>query len=72
MLAAARGGLNDFAFSRVDRLEGTKSRFADAILKLRYRPSDKDLFTLTGFYAGDFYQVDLLTSVGGLASTSNQ
>ncbi|MEM6772585.1 MAG: TonB-dependent receptor, partial [Bacteroidota bacterium] len=72
LLAAARGGLNDFAFSLVDRLEGTRSRFADATLKLRYRPSEKDLFTLTGFYAGDFYEVDLLTSIGGLASTSNQ
>ncbi len=72
LLAAARGGLNDFAFSLIDRLEGTRSRFADATLKLRYRPSDKDLFTLTGFYAGDFYQVDLLTSIGGLPSTSNQ
>lgn len=72
LLVAARGGFNDFAFALIDRLEGTQSRFADATLKLRYRPTEKDLFTLTGFYASDFYQVDLLSSVGGLPSTANQ
>lgn len=72
LLAAARGGFNDFAFALVDRLEGTKSRFGDATIKLRYRPTEKDLISLTGFYAGDFYEVDLLSSVGGLPSTSNQ
>lgn len=72
VLVAARGGFNDFAFSLVDRLRETKSRFGDATLKLRYRPSENDLITLTGFYSQDFYQVDLLTTFGGVAATSNQ
>lgn len=72
LLAAARGGFNDFAFSLIKRLRNTRSRFGDATLKLRYRPTDKDLITLSGFYSGDFYQVDLLSSVGGVAATVNQ
>ncbi len=72
LLAAGRGGFNDFAFNLLKRLKGTKSRFGDATVKLRYRPGTKDLFTFSGFYSGDFYQVDLLTSFGGLAATANQ
>lgn len=72
ILAAGRGGFNDFTFNLIKRLKGTRSRFGDATVKLRYRPGTKDLFTFSGFYAGDFYQVDLLTSFGGLAATANQ
>lgn len=72
VLVAGRGGFNDFAFTLIRRLRGTKSRFGDATVKLRYRPGAKDLFTFSGFYSGDFYQVDLLTSFGGLAATANQ
>ena len=72
LLLAGRGGFNDFAFSFVDRLKGTKSRFGDITLKLRYRPTERDLVTLSGFYAGDFYEVDLLPTVGGLPATTNQ
>ena len=72
VLAAARGGFNDFAFNLVKRLKGTKSRFGDATLKLRFQPGEKDLFTFSGFYSGDFYQVDLLSTFGGVAATSNQ
>jgi outer membrane receptor protein involved in Fe transport len=72
ILAAGRGGFNDFTFNLIKRLKGTKSRFGDATVKLRYRPGTKDLFTFSGFYSGDFYQVDLLTSFGGLAATANQ
>lgn len=72
VLAAARGGFNDFAFSLIKRLQETKSRFGDATIKLRYQPGEKDLLTFSGFYSGDFYQVDLLSSIGGVAGTSNQ
>ena len=72
LLAAARGGFNDFVFSLNRRLEGTRSRFGDATLKLRYRPTERDLLTFSGFYSGDFYQVDLLSSIGGLPATANQ
>ena len=72
LLAAGRAGFNDFAFNLLRRLRGTKSRFGDATVKLRYRPGPKDILTFSGFYSGDFYQVDLLTSFGGLAATANQ
>ena len=72
LLVAARGGFNDFLFGLNRRLRGTQSRFGDATLKLQYRPTDRDLITLTGFYSGDFYQVDLLSSFAGVPATANQ
>ena len=72
VLAAVRGGLNDFAFAAIRRLRGTKSRFGDALLKLRYQPSERDILTLSGFWAGDFYQVDLLSQFAGVPATANQ
>ena len=72
LLAAARGGFNDFAFGLVERLRDTRSRFGDATVKLRYRAGENDFVTATGFYAQDFYSVDLLANVGGVPATSNE
>ncbi|MFK8161917.1 MAG: carboxypeptidase-like regulatory domain-containing protein [Lewinella sp.] len=72
VLAAGRFGFNDFLFGLVERLRNTKSRFADGSLKLRYLANDKNIFTFSGFYSKDFYQIDLLNSFGGIVSTSNQ
>ncbi|WP_020567137.1 TonB-dependent receptor [Neolewinella persica] len=72
VLAAGRFGFNDFLFGLVERLRNTKSRFADGSLKLRYLANDKNIFTFSGFYSKDFYQIDLLNSFGGIVATSNQ
>ncbi|MEL6277220.1 MAG: TonB-dependent receptor, partial [Bacteroidota bacterium] len=72
LLAAGRGGFNDFVFGLVERLKNTRSWFADGTLKLRYRASEKNIFTLSGFYSKDFYQIDLLNSFGGIVAESNQ
>lgn len=72
LLVSARGGFNDFIFPLVERLRDTESRFADATLKLRYQPGENDFFTLSGFYSQDFYQIDLLSNVGGVPAVANQ
>lgn len=72
VLAAGRAGFNDFVFGLVERLKNTKSRFVDGTLKLRYLANDKNIFTFSGFYSKDFYEIDLINSFGGIVATSNQ
>ncbi|MBB4079265.1 hypothetical protein GGR28_001885 [Lewinella aquimaris] len=72
LLLAARGSYSDFVFPVIKRLKDTKSRFADATLKLRYRAGDKNFLTLSGFYSQDFYEIGLLNSFSGISATSNQ
>ncbi|OAV45024.1 TonB-dependent receptor domain-containing protein [Lewinella sp. 4G2] len=72
VLAAVRGGFNDFIFKQIDRLKNTESRFADATVKLRYTANEKNIFTVSGFYSADFYQIDLLNQFSGITSDRNQ
>ena len=72
LLAAGRLGLNDFLFSLSERLKNTESRFGDGSLKLRYLPNDRNIFTLSGFYSRDFYQIDLLNAFAGIVAEQNQ
>jgi len=72
LLVAGRAGVNDFVFGLVDRLKNTRSWFADGTAKLRWRANDRNIFTLTGFYSKDFYQIDLLNSFAGIIAQSNQ
>lgn len=72
LLVAGRGGFNDFVFGLVEELKNTRSWFTDGTAKLRYRANDKNIFTLSGFYSKDFYQIDLLNSFGGVVAQSNQ
>jgi outer membrane receptor protein involved in Fe transport len=72
LLASGRFSFSDFLFPIVERLKNTESRFADATVKLQYRPGDRDIFTLTGFYSQDFYQLDLLSNIGGVPAIANQ
>lgn len=72
ILAAGRGGFNDFVFGLVDRLKNTRSRFVDGTVKLRYNANEKNIFTFSGFYSKDFYQIDLLNRFNGIVAEQNQ
>ncbi len=72
LLAAGRIGVNDFLLQLTERLKNNRSRFSDATVKLRWTPNSKDVFTLTGFYSKDFYQIDLLSKFNGIIAESNQ
>lgn len=71
-LAAVRAGFNDFWFSLVERLQNTRANFADATLKLKYQAGPNNLFSITGFYTTDFYEVDLISQFNAINATSNQ
>ena len=72
VLASVRAGLNDFAFTLFERLKNTRSKFGDATLKLRYTASERDIFTFSGFYSRDFYQIDLINGFAGIEASTNQ
>jgi hypothetical protein len=71
-LAAVRAGFNDFWFALVDRLDNTRANFADATLKLKYELNERNRLTATGFYATDFYEVDLISQFNAINASSNQ
>ena len=66
LLAAARGGFNDFIFGTIERLKNTESRFTDATVKLRYTANDRNIITASSFFSKDFYQIDLITQLSGI------
>ena len=72
LLAAGRGGFNDFVFGLVDRLKNTRSRFVDGTVKLRYNANENNIVTLSGFYSKDFYQIDLQNRFSGITAEQNQ
>lgn len=72
VLAAGRGGFNDFVFGFIERLKNTRSRFVDGTLKLRYNLNEQNIVTFSGFYSKDFYQIDLLNRFNGIVAEQNQ
>lgn len=72
VLAAGRVGVNDFLFNIVERLKNTESRFADATLKFRYLASKNSIFTLSGFFSSDYYQVNLINNLANINSSVNR
>lgn len=72
VLAAGRVGLNDFTFTFFERLKNTRSKFGDASLKLRYSADERTIFTFSGFYSRDFYQIDLINGFAGIEANTNQ
>ncbi|MEK6152085.1 carboxypeptidase-like regulatory domain-containing protein [Flavobacteriaceae bacterium 3-367] len=71
--AGGRAGFTDFLLPLFsERLDNTKARFYDATLKLLYLPTSKDQIAFTGFYAKDFYQLDLISQVENISAESNQ
>lgn len=71
--AGIRGGFTGFLLPIVSkRLKNTKARFADGTLKLLYLPTKSDQISFTGFYSTDFYQLDLISQIENINSSSNQ
>ena len=55
----------------VDRLKNTESRFYDGTIKLRYAANENNLFTVSGFYSKDYYQIDLQNRFNGIVADQN-
>ena len=72
ILASTRMFYNDFLFSFRERLKNTKANFIDGTVKVKYIANDKNSFYLTGFVSHDFYQLDIISQIISITSSSNQ
>jgi len=72
ILASTRMFYNDFLFSFRERLKNTKANFIDGTVKLKYIANDKNSFYFTGFASHDFYQLDIISQIISITSSSNQ
>jgi hypothetical protein len=72
VLASVRVGLNDFALRAFERLKNTRSKFGDGTIKLRYTADENTIFTFSGFYSRDVYEVNLLNQFSGITASTNR
>jgi hypothetical protein len=72
VIAGTRLFFNDFLFSLNKRLQNTKANFVDGTLKLKYLANDNNSFYFTGFVSHDFYQLDIISQIISITSSSNQ
>ena len=73
LLAGGRIGFTDFLFPLlIPRLKNTKANFKDSTVKLLYLPNENNQLTYTHFFSQDFYQLDLISSIENIVSSSNQ
>ena len=72
VIAGTRLFFNDFLFSLNKRLQNTKANFIDGTIKLKYLANDKNSFYFTGFISHDFYQLDIISQIISITSSSNQ
>jgi len=73
LLAGGRIGFTDFLFPLlIPRLKNTKANFKDSTVKLLYLPNENNQLAYTHFFSQDFYQLDLISSIENIVSSSNQ
>ena len=72
VIASTRMFYNDFLFSLNERLKNTKANFIDGTIKFKYLANDRNSFFLTGFVSHDFYQLDVISQINSITSSSNQ
>ncbi len=72
VLVAGRVGLNDFVFRAFERLKNTRSRFGDATVRLRFTADERNIFSFSGFFSSDFYELDLINNFAGITAETNR
>jgi CarboxypepD_reg-like domain/TonB dependent receptor/TonB-dependent Receptor Plug Domain len=73
MMIAGRGAFNDFLLPIVsDKLKGIKAKFGDGATKIVYKVNQKNTMTFSGYYSRDFFQTQILGTVGSVNATSTQ
>ena len=73
LLAGGRIGFTDFLFPLlIPRLKNTKANFTDSTVKLLYLLNERNQFTYTHFFSHDFYQLDLISSIENIVSSSKK
>lgn len=73
IMVAGRGSYNDFLLPVIsDKLNGIKANFADLVTKVFWRVSNKHTLTFSSYYSKDFFQTQLLGTVGNIQASATQ
>ncbi|MEA5427139.1 TonB-dependent receptor [Arcicella lustrica] len=73
IMVSGRASFNDFLFKLgPPRLENIKANFYDLATKIYYKINTKNTLSLSGYLSKDFFQTDLLGTIGNVNATSTQ
>ncbi|KPM48040.1 TonB-dependent receptor [Jiulongibacter sediminis] len=73
LMVAGRGSFNDFLFPIIsDQLRDLKAKFGDGAAKLFYQINDKQTLTLSSYYSYDFFQTEMLGTIGNINASASQ
>lgn len=73
-LVSARGAFMDFLLPIISKknFENTRANFQETSLKGLFRLNEKNSFFLSGYYSKDFFQTDLLGTIGNINAKFTQ
>jgi len=73
IMVSGRASFNDFFFKLgPPKVQNIKANFYDLATKLFYKMNPKNTFTFSGYLSKDFFQTDLLGTIGNVNATSTQ
>jgi TonB dependent receptor/TonB-dependent Receptor Plug Domain/CarboxypepD_reg-like domain len=73
IMISGRASFNDFFFKLgPPRLENIKANFYDLATKIYYKINAKNTLSFSGYLSKDFFQTDLLGTIGNINATSTQ
>ncbi len=73
IMVSGRASFNDFFFQLgPPKVQNIKANFYDIATKLFYKMNAKNTFTFSGYLSKDFFQTDLLGTIGNVNATSTQ
>lgn len=73
LTAGGRTGFSDLLFPLlIPRLKNTRANFIDSTVKLLYLLNSYNQVSYTYFLSNDFYQLDLISNIENIVSSSNQ
>ena len=73
LTAGGRSGFSDLLFPLlIPRLKNTRANFTDSTVKLLYLLNSYNQLSYTNFLSNDFYQLDLISNIENIVSSSNQ
>ncbi|WP_304232729.1 carboxypeptidase-like regulatory domain-containing protein [Jiulongibacter sediminis] len=73
LMVAGRGSFNDFLFPIIsNQLRDLKAKFGDGAAKLFYQINDKQTLTLSSYYSYDFFQTEMLGTIGNINASASQ
>jgi len=73
IMFSGRGSFNDFFFKLgPPKIQNIKANFYDLATKVFYKINPKNTLSLSGYLSSDFFQTDLLGTIGNVNATATQ